>query len=244
MVQDRKEPTINTIAPDRDEILTHQNRMGAKKPIGQRPGGGASRPVVKSSPLGGFALVVALVAVAGAGVAGWQLFETQKLLANANTRIESLETQLDLNNNKSSDSVTKIIERLDTADSEIRKLWGVSYDTNRKAIATNKDSITAVSGRLNDAATAAKEAKSSADLAKAQVNEQQLVVNRVVEDVNIQEQQLKQLTDLSKQVETLAKRLESRVADSEEAIEAINAFRRSANSDIQQLKQQLGQGPG
>jgi len=243
MVHDRKEPTLNTIAPDRDEILTHQNRLGGKKPAAnQRPG--ASRPVAKSSPLAGFALIVAVVATAGAGVAGWQLFETQNALASATTRIESLETQLSLNNNESSQSVTKLFERLDNADSEVRKLWGVAYDTNRKAIATNKDAITAVSGRLNDSNQLAKDAKTAADQMKSQVNEQQLVVSRVVEDVNIQEQQLKQLSDQGKKLESLAKQLEARIKESEQDIEAINAFRSGANADIQRLKQQMGQGPG
>ena len=71
MVQDRKEPTLNTIAPDRDEILSHQNRMGNKRPPNQRPGASRPAPVRRASPLGGFALVVALVATAGAGYAGW-----------------------------------------------------------------------------------------------------------------------------------------------------------------------------
>jgi chromosome segregation ATPase len=244
MVQDRREPTLNSIAPDRDEILTHQTRMGGKKPPNQRPG--ASRPgSSKSSPLGGLAFIVAIIAVAGASLAGWQLFETQQALAAATVRIESMETQLSLNNNESSQSVNKIFERLENADGEIRKLWGVSYDTNRKAIATNKDSITAVSGRVNDATAAAKEAKDAIGSIRAQTNEQQLVVNRALEDIKIQEQQVKQLDELAKRVETLTKKLETRMAESEEAIEAINAFRRSANSDIQQLKQQLGSaGPG
>jgi methyl-accepting chemotaxis protein len=244
MVQDRKEPTLNSIAPDRDEILTHQNRMGSKRPPNQRRG--ASRPPSSgSSPMGAFALIVAIVATAGAGVAGWQLFETQKALSDATVRIENMETQLNLNNNQSSQSVTKLFERLDNADAEVRKLWGVAYDTNRKAIATNKDSITAVSGRVNDATSAAKEAKDAIGSIRAQSNEQQLVVNRVLEDVKIQEQQMKQLTDLANRVEALSKKLETRVGESEEAIEAINAFRRTTNNDIQQLKQQLGNsGPG
>ena len=77
MVQDRKEPTLNTIAPDRDEILSHQTRTGAKRPPGaQRPG--VSRPALKSSPLGGFAFIVAVAAMAAAGFSGWQLYDTQK----------------------------------------------------------------------------------------------------------------------------------------------------------------------
>ena len=244
MVQDRKEPTMNTITPDRDEILTHQNRMG-KNPAGPRPG--ASRPMpVKRSALGGIALIAAIIAVVGAGVVGWRLWETQQQFAAATLRIVALETQLDLNNNKSSQSVDNIFERLATADSEIAKLWGVSYDTNRRSIAINKDEITAVSGRLNDAAAAAKAATDALATISSQANEQQLVVNRVVEDVNIQEQQLKQLNELAERIETITKRLETRMSNSEEAIEAIDAFRRSANRDIQQLKQQLSGpvGPG
>lgn len=255
MAQDRREPTLNAIAPDRDEILTHQNRMGnQRRPNTGAPGRpGASRPqVAKKSAIGAFALVLALVATAGAGVAGWQLVETQQALTSATSRIAEMEARLNLTNDESSQSVTAIHEKLDWADSEIRKLWGVSYDTNRKAIAQNKDNITAAAANANKAADDAKAAKTLADQHKSQLsvlqaqsNEQQLLVSRAVEDINLQAQQLKQLTDLANRVDTLSKRLEQRVGDSEQAIEAINAFRRSANSDIQQLKQQLsGQGPG
>ncbi len=247
MVQDRKEPTLNAIAPERDEVASHQsrtNRRPAQRPSGSRP----APPPSKPSPVGGIAFILVLITMAGVGYGAWQLIQTQQQFAAASERIVALETQLSLNNNESSQSVDKIFERLDDADSEIRKLWGVSYDTNRKAIATNKDSITAVSGRLTDAATAAKEAKDSVATMQAQVDEQQLVVTRVNEDMNIQEQQIKQINDLAKSVDALAKRLETRLGKSEEAIEAINAFRRSANSDIQQLKQQIGgqasSGPG
>lgn len=245
MVQDRREPTFSAIAPEKDEVATHQQRAPNRPSGASRSSGGRPAPK-KSSPMGGIAFFVALIAVAGAGLLGWQLLETQKNFDDATKRIVALETQLDLNNNNNSQSVDKIFERLDNADSEIRKLWGVSYDTNRKAIATNKDTITAVSGRLNDANTAAKNAKESVDALGAQINEQQLVVNRVREDLVLQEQQVKQVNDLAKRVENLTKQLETRLGTSEEAIEAINAFRRSANSDIQQLKQQIGgqAGPG
>lgn len=253
MVQDRKEPTLSGIAPDRDEILTHQNRMGnTRRPSGNRPGAARPAPPAKKSAIGVFALFVAVIATAGAGVAGWQLLETQKALTDATGRISELEARLNLTNDESSQSVTAIHEKLEWADSEIRKLWGVSYDTNRKAIATNKDNITAAAANANQAAGDAKAAKTLADKHEGQVsvlqsqsNEQQIQVSRAIEDLNIQEQQLKQLSDLAAQVDTLSKNLEKRVNDSEEAIEAINAFRRSANSDIQQLKQQVSnQGPG
>ena len=52
-----------------------------------------------------------------------------------------------------------------------------------------------------------------------------------------------QLNSLEKSLKTSQQDLNTRVASNEDAINAIDAYRRQVNRDIQQIKQQLGAPP-
>ncbi|MEX1032540.1 MAG: hypothetical protein WDZ30_04220 [Cellvibrionaceae bacterium] len=252
MVQDRKEPTLSGIKPERDEIASHQSR------INTRPQGGASRPAAtrpapaKSSSTAVFAFLLALVGIGAAAFSVWQLQAAQQTMAAAEGRIAELEARLNLTSTESDQSVTKIHEKLEWADSEIRKLWGVSYDTNRKGIEANKNQL---AGLDKIAKTAAADAKKANEISSGQQNtlaslrsqsgEQQLIVTRATEQIDALQRQLREMTDkttaLEAQVDKLQNSLAPRVANNEEAIKAIDSFRRTANSDIQALKERVGQ---
>ncbi|MCW8196317.1 hypothetical protein F6455_16100 [Proteobacteria bacterium 005FR1] len=254
MVQDRREPTIS-IKPERDEIASHQNRMNERPKAGPAAGGPgpAARPAkARTSATAVFAFLLAIAGIGTGAFAVWQLQQAQQSLAAADGRIAELEARLNLTNTESDQSVTKIHEKLDWADSEIRKLWGVAYDTNRKAIAANTSDIASVGKVANTAAADAKKANSQLSsqqntlaTLQTQSGEQQLLVTRANEQIDTLQQQLRQMTDKANRLESqLAKldSLNSRVATNEEAIKAIDAFRRSANSDIQQLKDRVATG--
>jgi septal ring factor EnvC (AmiA/AmiB activator) len=82
---------------------------------------------------------------------------------------------------------------------------------------------------------------------RTQRSEQQLVLSRVSEEIDVLEQQLRAATDkaakLENQLSKLQNSLSPRVASNEKAIKVIDAFRRTANSDIQQLKERVGASP-
>ncbi|MGQ9426363.1 hypothetical protein ACXYTJ_09680 [Gilvimarinus sp. F26214L] len=253
MAQDRKEPTLSSIKPERDEIASHQNRLNQRPQSASRPAPPAAPVSGKTSSMAVFAFLLALVGIGVGGFGVWKFLEAEKVLASSNDRIAELEARLNLTNTESDQSVTKIHEKLDWADSEIRKLWGVSYDTNRKAIQTNKSQL---EGLDKIAKTAAADAKKASELAtqhqsqlatlRTQSSEQQLVLTRAAEEIDVLEQRLREVTDQSNtmkaQVDKLQNSLTARVAGNEEAIKAIDAFRRTANSDIQDLKSRVGGG--
>lgn len=255
MVQDRKEPTMSTIKPERDEIASHQSRLN-KRPQAEgpsRPAASRAAPA-KSSSMAVFAFLLALIGIGTAAFSVWQLQAAQQSLASAGGRIAELEARLNLTNTESDQSVTKIHEKLEWADSEIRKLWGVAQDTNRKAIQANKSQLEGVDKIAKTAAADAKKAnevagsqQSTLASLRSQSSEQQLVLTRANEKIGVLEEQLRQADDetgkLQAQVDKLQNTLTGRVASNEEAIKAIDSFRRTANSDIQQLKQQAGTSP-
>ena len=248
MVQERKEPTLSSIKPERDEIMRHQNR-------GAKMSGAAARPVSQQRPAKKFpasmlAILLALVAGGAAGFSFFQLQLTRESLQGAQNRIADLEDRLSSSSGKSAESLEEVNERLKTADSEIRKLWGVSYDTNRKAIATNKDSIDKLEKIAKQAADASASAKKISDAQQATLSavqslssEQQLILTKVREDVGMQQADVQRLLTLATQIDTRLKKMETQVASNSEAIKAIDAFRRSINSDVLKLQQQLGQAP-
>lgn len=245
MVQDRKEPTFSSIKPERDEIATHQSRMS------KRPASGGGRPPPRreapaASGSSGMGVAALLVALIGAGVAGysmWQNQQAQQELADAEDRLMELEARLNLTNNESDQSVSAIHDKLEWADSEIRKLWGVSNDTNRKAIAANKELAAQASSEAEAAKEVAESQEAALKAATTRTNQQQLEITQLSEEIQLSGQKVEQLNKLSEElevrVEKLVQDLEGRVAGNEEAIRAIDSFRRTANADIQELKQRF-----
>lgn len=247
MVQDRKEPLLSGIKPERDEIASHQSRLNKRAtPPPQRPAGGAARAGRGGSGLAIIALLLAMVGIGMGAFGVWQLQESQAALGSANERIAELEARLNLTSTESGQSVSQIHEKLEWADAEIRKLWGVSYDTNRKAIRANTDNIAQLDKTAKAAAADAKKAnelataqRSALETLRSQSGEQQLRVSRASEEIDLLKQQLQETTAKLNTLNGQVSNLPARVANTEEAIKAIDAFRRTANNDIQQLKQRV-----
>lgn len=251
MVHDRKEPTFSGIKPDSDEVSSHSQstnqgapKISANSSNQRQPSRSRPAPPPAKSGLAIFALLIALVGVGAAGFSVWQLQESQKTLADAELRIQELEGRLNLTNSESDQSVTAIHEKLKWADSEIRKLWGVSNDRNKKAIKQATDDIAKLSSDLKKATADAKSAKQASDsqgtavsTLKTLTNEQQLVLSQLADDISSAKNQLSKFNQLETKLTALENDLPKRIKTNEEAIQAIDSFRRSANADIQQLKQ-------
>jgi methyl-accepting chemotaxis protein len=264
MTEDRKEPTLSPLKPDPDEIEQRQQRSGAKSPGATPPGAkpdapresarahtGPQRPVVvRSSKLAPFAFLLAITGLGLAGFAYWQLLEAQKDTQAAVARIADLEERLEMTGDESEASMAAVQAKLKWADSEIRKLWGVSYDTNRKAIAENKTAIAAVNNQvsavkkqvsavenklnasLNDVRSDVKKVSSTIDSLQAKLNE--------AEQARLQlQKQTQEVADAMRQLREQQSALQGRVRTNEQAIEAIDTFRRSVNRDILELKSKV-----
>ncbi|UZJ44798.1 hypothetical protein OOT55_01745 [Marinimicrobium sp. C6131] len=263
---ERKEPTISgTIKPEKDEVAARQGRASATPPSGnangpKRPGGGAPPPPPRStstSPGGGQGLAIAalIIAVAGVGASGflaWKWTGAEQNLSQANERLETLERRIAITSSESSEYVEEIQEKLDWADSEIRKLWGVSYDTNRKRIAANEEGVESLKRELatvKESASSASQGLSSLrsafDKTEQQVSEVSSAIERLQAAADSVEEQGRRLQNLSEEVDQLEeglgrlRGLADRVSTNEEAIKAIDSYRRSINRDILAIKEQL-----
>ena len=244
-MSNRREPTISGSALGEESQRTSRTNA---------PGEAVSRPVTdsrssrvvqtrvvkKSSPLVYFLLFLAF---GFSGFTFWQLLESKKALDIANQRIQELEGKLELTGDESTASNAAIQAKLKWADSEIRKLWGVSYDTNRKAIAKNKDAVSAATGNLKRVTKDVSELKTGlSEEIKKQSQGLLSDVEVLNELVSANQASLSSIEAISAQLSTKNQELSAKlnkvdqtIKVQSEDIEAINAFRRQVNQKLLNL---------
>jgi len=247
---DRDFNRLDPIVPESDErIGRDEGRVG--RPTKERkkiaPGG----PSRSDGGIGWFWKVLLLVLLLGFGGLGYLLVQETERRALLQSRFNELETKIvstDESFNQSgvvlSVKLKNQEETLDKHWSEIKKLWGVSNDRNRKQIeshektikglqasmAARKKEVASLTGKLTKTGKSVNTMASASLASKLEVND---MVNRSQELVD-------QLNSLEKSLKTSQQDLNTRVASNEDAINAIDVYRRQVNRDIQQIKQQLG----
>lgn len=254
---ERKEPTLGGLSA-RDE---HDEQQAPSAHTGQPTATSYTSPPADDPQQGPgvvavLALLVAIAGVAGSGYLAWQLTESQKALADAEQRVAALETRLSVNSNESSQTVDQIQDKLKWADSEIRKLWGVSQDTNRKRIVANEDAVVAIKRQLKSVEKRAASANTSAENATESIKGVKRELQAKLETLSGQLEQANKaaatlktnaakMQSLSLDVQRVSQQLPGlrdlagRVKNNEEAIAAIDTYRRNTNNDILKLKRQL-----
>jgi len=199
-------------------------------------------------------LTVLVVIVCGSsGWLGYQVYQLQQenvaLQADvtwSRDRLEALGIAIEATGTSVSESGDTFAKKMEFFDSEIRKLWGVAYDKNRKSIADNAEAIEASSKSLTG----------SIDAVRTQLTEVNNQINKTLEQLKTADtqtsrkiaDQTEQLLVLRSEVELAVSRLNevpanlaAQVENHEEAIQAIDAARRQFASNISQLQQQVNQ---
>lgn len=250
-------------------VPTSDDRIGRgegreRSPENVRPK--REKPPAKTRSSGGgagvfwkFLLLVLLLGLAGLG---YLFYEQTQRFDVLQTRFNDLEAKIVSTDESLSQSGAALSiklkehqKSLDEHWSEIRKLWGVAYDKNRKTIedqgktlasqekvvkglqasmSARKKEIEALESKADKASKSAETAASSALAAKLEVNDMVSQVQDIADRLNRVEKGLKD----SQQ------KTNGRIATNEEAIRAIDAYRLQINRDLQLIKQQLGSPPG
>ncbi|GAB3475134.1 hypothetical protein [Marinomonas epiphytica] len=145
---------IPSLVLDQDEVS--ERRPSNAKPT-RKLNPAPARPVqanqvaVKKPSLFGVYFLLILILAACAGAVFWLWQQNQQLrdeLYGAKSEIQNLDHQLLAADVSANQQGATLEETLKTHDSEIRKLWGVAYDRNRKAIAANAETIKELESRL------------------------------------------------------------------------------------------------
>jgi len=271
---ERKEPTLSGLEPaprstteprsaqpSADKTQVQRAAPVAKSAPNRGPVQQPPRTIVRSSPLVPFALVLALTGLGLAGFVYSELMKNQAVSALAEQRIQELEGRLSLSDDESSQSVAALGAKLKWADSEIRKLWGVAHDRNRKAIDENQKALATVKSSLSSVkkeqkGVSAKAAKVTTALDANKRSLTQLGKDfgqlqeqlAMVEGSSVEQQaQMRELVDksnsLALQVKKLQGSLVDRVSANAEAVASMDAYRRSTNRELLQIQQRLNQTP-
>ena len=235
---------LPTIAPSQDDIASRRSARRVE-PASARSRSSAASLVVN---------LLLILAFAGLLGCGWFISQQNEALAlareeraDAFSRLQRIEGRLALTDEALNQSDEETQDQLQFWESEIRKLWDVSNKRNREWIEANQAAVARLTEQLGAQSRSIGEVRAQAtDLRRAigtqeQILEQITLLDRRAADLLRQQ---RALTDTANTLEQSTSALDRRVADTEEAIEAIDAFRRDTNSRLTRLQQQLGSSGG
>ncbi|MFD1218167.1 hypothetical protein [Microbulbifer celer] len=230
----RREPTLDGSSASLDPEIGNGPIGGQRHRGNPAP---APDPVESSGGGSSFLTIVALMlGLAGLGAAGFLYNEGQKTnaeLAAAEQRIVQLEKRFEMSGEESAASVEVLGAKVKENLSEIKKLWGVSYDTNRKSIAANK--AAAASAKQEVAALSKKVSGVESGLKKVAALESELAALKK-STVSASRETQDKVGSLERQLNSVRADLTARVGANEEAVQSIDTYRRTVNKDLVQLR--------
>ena len=245
-------PRINPIVPERDDMIgrsptasSGSSKSGSMAADSRRTGGGSggsgSGGGAANGAGGGWkALIfVMLLALAGMSWFGYMQFTNHN---NLQQRFNALESRLSSTDESVTQSgaalqlkLSKQGDELEKHWSEIKKLWGVTNDINKKKIEKNQKDISFLANKRNTLEAAiAKESKSLYALSA-----NYLAINADMEVINNGLQGQANALDL---LQTSIKRIDGDIKNNREAVKSMEAFRRQINQKIYQLEQPTNSG--
>ncbi|MFU8816703.1 MAG: hypothetical protein ACNA7W_15250 [Pseudomonadales bacterium] len=221
-----------------------------RAPAGARRRSGAES--TGSSRSIGFSIVLAVL-IAGLMVSGWfiveqhQRLETERNeLAAARLRLDALEDRLRTTDEALTETGATTSEQINFWESEIRKLWAVSNDRNRKWIEDNQQAIEGVRKSIGALETSTRDVRGILGRHESAFAAQQQLVDRLTGiEVQLQrvERSHRDLVDgvnaAQQSVASLQSGLANRVKENEQAVAAIDAYRLQLNSRLADLERRL-----
>lgn len=208
--------------------------------------------------------LLALLALLGVAGLGWLSWQQQQQLRALDERFVNLHSRLDSTGetlSESGASLTSRIEeqnaKLDTHWAEIKKLWGVTNDRNRKAIEAQGATLAKLETDLKQlrqelarSAASAREASEAAAAARAQMagltagidalKRERLGEAATLEEVQAQARQARTgVGKLEEQVRGLRDSVARSATENRQALASIDSFRRETNLQLQAIREQL-----
>lgn len=242
-MSERQQPGLST---ESDTGYRRGSKSGGRSTRTTKSGGGGAARSI------GLNLVVVLL-VAGLVLAGWFIANQQQMLADeqarmntANERIQRLEARLSATDSALSQEGQDTQEKIGFWESEIRKLWAVSNERNRKWIKDNERNVTKLDKSLNGIEASHRDLKAAVGRHESAFDQQQALIDQLT-SLELQMQQIvrgqRDLVDkvnsATQSVASMRAGLAGKVDDNSEAIQSMDAFRVAINSRLADMERRL-----
>ncbi len=235
---------LSGIVPERDERIGQRRTAPVNRERPASHGNGGTGGVWK------VLVIVMLLAITAGGWFGWQQYQQLNTLQTnfdgLNARLASTDESLSQSGTALQLKINEQGEELKEHWAEIRKLWGISYDRNRKAIADNTKVASSNTDRLANLeklATAVSEISKQVESDSKKIvalGGNSLAVSAEMEDIRLRLQNnADKLASVEQSLGQWRDSVGKRIAKNEEALNAIDAFRRQINQELLQLRKKL-----
>ena len=199
--------------------------------------------------------IFSVILLLGLAAAGWSLFVQQEELAEererldqANQRLVVLEERLSATDNAMMQEGQDTKEQIGFWQDEIRKLWAVSNERNKKWIKDNERSINKITASIDGVVASTRNIQAAVDRHESAFEQQQGIIDQLA-SLELQLQQIvrsqRDLVDKVNKVNASFSQirgdLSGKVKDNVEAIESIDAYRVTLNTKIRELELRLNQ---
>ena len=199
--------------------------------------------------------IFSVILLLGLAAAGWFLFVQQEELGEergrldqANQRLMVLEERLSATDNAMMQEGQDTKEQIGFWQDEIRKLWAVSNERNKKWIKDNERSINKITGSIDGVVASTRNIQAAVDRHESAFEQQQGIIDQLA-SLELQLQQIvrsqRDLVDKVNKVNASFSQirgdLSGKVNDNVEAIESIDAYRVTLNAKIRELELRLNQ---
>lgn len=223
---------------ERDEKPDYQRRTARDEHSSGSRGGSQTGGGVK------LMITVLLLALLGLGGFAWQQSRAQTALTG---RFDELAAKIEFTDESLNQSGTALSvqikahsEQLDKQWAEIKKLWVVANERNRKAISdlqATAEKQGQAAKKLEQSIAAQKIKVEQALATVSDVSSGSLALTAQIEELqNRLQAGLNKIVALEKSSQQLQTTLQSRVANNEEAIRSIDAFRRQTNQQLEEIR--------
>ena len=172
-----------------------------------------------------FYLVVSAIVLATFSWTYFGISSQQDNLVKINNRLISLEENIQLSSDSSQESIETLLADLKIVNREIRKLWDLSNKRNKKDISILTEQNKVISDEIFEVQNSS--ASNTESLAE---------IDASLKNIKAR---LAKLSSFELNSNTFAERL----AELEEAIEAVDAYRKQTNQTIADLQDQLSSKP-
>ena len=199
--------------------------------------------------------ILSVILLMGLAAAGWFLFVQQEELSEerarldqANQRLVVLEERLVATDNVMMREGQDTKEQIGFWQDEIRKLWAVANERNKKWIKDNERSINKINASIDGVLASTRNIQAAVDRHESAFEQQQGVIDQLA-SLELQLQQIvrsqRDLVDkvnkMNASFSQIRGDLSGKVNDNVEAIESIDAYRVTLNAKIRELELRLSQ---